>query len=78
NLAGAYQSNDDFANARRCYLKAVDLDAKNESDNWYFAGLIDENYKRVPDAVSEYGKYLAAKPTGSYAADARLACRPLS
>ncbi|MBK8222743.1 MAG: tetratricopeptide repeat protein [Candidatus Obscuribacter sp.] len=71
NLAGAYQSNDDFANARRCYLKAVDLDAKNESDNWYFAGLIDENYKRVPDAVSEYGKYLAAKPTGSYAADAR-------
>ncbi|MBK9622836.1 MAG: tetratricopeptide repeat protein [Candidatus Obscuribacter sp.] len=71
NLAGAYQSNDDFANAKRCYLKAVALDPKGQSDSWYYAGLIDENYKRVPDAISEYGRYLAAKPSGGFAADAR-------
>lgn len=71
NLAGAYQSNDDFNNARRCYAKALELDAKNESDNWYFIGLIDENYRRVNDAISDYSKYLAAKASGSYAADAR-------
>lgn len=71
NLAGAYQSNDDFNNARRCYQKAVDLDPKGESDNYYFEGLIDENFRRVPDALADYGKYLAAKPTGNYAADAK-------
>lgn len=71
NLAGAYQANDDFANAKRCYLKGIELDSRGESDNYYFVGLIDENYKRVPEAIADYGKYLAAKPTGSYAADAK-------
>jgi tetratricopeptide (TPR) repeat protein len=71
NLAGAYQSKDDLGNARKSYMKAIDYDPKGETDNWYFVGLIDESYKQVPQAISDYGKYLAAKPNGSYAADAK-------
>jgi len=71
NLAGAYQAIDDFNKAKSNYQKAIDLDPKGESDNWYFLGLIDENNSQVPTAVSDYGKYLAAKATGTYAGDAK-------
>jgi len=71
NLAGANQAKDDLASARKNYMKAIELDPKNESDNWYFVGIIDESNRQVPQAIADYGKYLAAKPTGSYAADAK-------
>lgn len=71
NLAGAYQAIDDFAKARQNYAKALELDPRNESDNWYFIGLIDENYGQAANAMSDYGKYVAAKASGSYAADAK-------
>lgn len=71
NLAGAYQAIDDFSKAKANYSKAIELDSKNESDNWYFIGLIDENYGQAAAAMGDYGKYLAAKATGSYAADAK-------
>jgi tetratricopeptide (TPR) repeat protein len=71
NLAGAYQAIDDFNKAKANYSKAIELDAKNESDNWYFIGLIDENFGQAAAAMGDYGKYLAAKATGSYAADAK-------
>lgn len=71
NLAGAYQAIDDFNKAKANYQKAIDQDPKGESDNWYFIGLIDENNGQVPIALSDYGKYVAAKPTGTYAGDAK-------
>ena len=71
NLAGAYQSKDDLPDARKNYMKAIDFDPKGESDNWYFTGLIDESNRQVPQAIADYGKYLAAKPSGPYAADAK-------
>jgi tetratricopeptide (TPR) repeat protein len=71
NLAGAYQSKDDLANARKNYMKALEQDPKGESDNWYFVGLIDESNHSIPAAIADYGKYVAAKPSGSYAADAK-------
>jgi len=71
NLAGAYQTKDDLANARKNYMKALEYDPKGETDNWYFVGLIDESNHQIPQAIADYGKYIAAKPTGSYAADAK-------
>lgn len=71
NLAGAYQAVDDFNKAKLNYGKAIDMDPKNESDNWYFIGLIDENFGQAAGAIADYSKYLAAKAGGSYAADAK-------
>ena len=71
NLAGAYQAMDDLASARKNYQKAIEQDPKGESDNWYFIGLIDESNRQIPNAIADYGKYLAAKPAGPYAADAK-------
>ncbi len=71
NLAGAYQAIDDFNKARSNYQKAIDLDPKGESDNWYFIGLIDENNGQIPNAISDYNKYVAVKATGTYGADAK-------
>ncbi|MBS2009575.1 MAG: tetratricopeptide repeat protein [Cyanobacteria bacterium SZAS TMP-1] len=71
NLAGAYQTKDDLANARKNYMKALEYDPKGESDNWYFVGLIDESNRQIPQAIADYTKYLQAKPTGTYAADAK-------
>ncbi|MBX9688188.1 MAG: tetratricopeptide repeat protein [Candidatus Obscuribacterales bacterium] len=70
NLGQAYQLTDDFAKARDCYQKAVDLNAKDESTNWYLIGKIDENFGQGNDAVAHYRKYLLAAPTGQYANDA--------
>jgi tetratricopeptide (TPR) repeat protein len=71
NLAGAYQGKDNFNAARRNYQKAIELDPKNESDNYYFIGLIDENNSQVPQAIADYTKYAQLKPSGTYAADAK-------
>lgn len=75
NLGQAYQMTDDFAGARTAYMKAVELNAKDESNDWYLIGALDENFGQGPQAIDHYRKYLLASPTGTYAnsANARLA-----
>jgi tetratricopeptide (TPR) repeat protein len=70
NLGQAYQLIDDFKNAQSSYQKAVDLDAKNESTDWYLIAKIDENYGDGNAAIQHYRKYLLAEPSGKYATDA--------
>jgi tetratricopeptide (TPR) repeat protein len=71
NLAGAYQSSDDFANARANYQKALDLDPKGEVDNYYFIGLLDENAGQGAKALQDYMKYVQVAPRGTYATQAQ-------
>jgi tetratricopeptide (TPR) repeat protein len=69
NLGQAYQLLDDFARARDAYQKAVDLDAKQESTDFYLLAKIDEHYGQGSEAVGHYRKYLTAQPTGQYVKD---------
>lgn len=77
NLASAYQAQDDFANARLNFQKAVDLDPKGEADNWYYIGVLDENAGQGFKAVQDYQKYLAASRHGTYATQAQDRVRAL-
>lgn len=78
NLGQAYQLTDDFAKARDCYVKAVTLDPKNESADWYLIAKIDENYGQGPDAIKHYRQYLLGSPSGQYVADTNSRLAELS
>lgn len=67
NLGQSYQMTDDFANARTAYQKAVGLNAKDESNDWYLIGAIDENFGQGAQAMDHYRQYLLANPAGSFA-----------
>ncbi len=71
NLAGAYQASEDFNRSKEAYQKAVDLDKKGESENWYFLGLLDENANQGAKALSDYQRYMVAQPRGTYAGQAQ-------
>lgn len=68
NLGGAYQAMDDYNHAREAFQKAISLDARAESENWYFLAQIDENFGQGAKAREEYQRYVQAQPKGSYAA----------
>ncbi len=71
NLAAAYQATDQFQKAREMYEKALKIDPRGESENWYFLAAIDENFGQGAQALKEYQKYLAAGGTRQYADAAR-------
>jgi tetratricopeptide (TPR) repeat protein len=59
NIASAEYAKQEYNRAKDAYLKALNLDPKGQVADLYLIGAIDENYKRVPEAISNYGKYLA-------------------
>ncbi len=67
NLAAAYQATDNFAKARDIYQKALDMDPKGESENWYYIGALDENFGQGAKALQEYQRYLSIGGTRQYA-----------
>lgn len=71
NMASAYQSMDNFPKAREYYQKALELDKRGETDNWYFIGLLDEHANNGRLALEDYQKYIAASPRGTYAKEAQ-------
>ncbi|MBI4533729.1 MAG: tetratricopeptide repeat protein, partial [Candidatus Melainabacteria bacterium] len=71
NLAGAYYAREDYAKARDGYNKASELDPKGQVANLYLMALIDEHFDRAIQAIEFYQKYLAAAPSGQYAAYAK-------
>ena len=71
NLATAYQGNKQDDLAIQSYLKAIQLDPKNQSDAFYFLAAIYEEKKNNKAAIENYQKYLQNAPTGSYAKDAK-------
>ncbi len=68
NIASAEYAKQEYNRAKDAYKKALELDPKGQVADLYLIGAIDENFNRVPEAISDYGKYLAAAPTGTYAA----------
>lgn len=70
NLATAYQGNKQDDLAIQSYLKAAQLDPKNQSDAFFFLAAIYEEKKNNKTAIENYQKYLQSAPTGSYAKDA--------
>jgi tetratricopeptide (TPR) repeat protein len=67
NLGSAYQANDQFAEARQSYQKALDLDKKGEVFNYYYIGLLDENAGQAAKAIQDYQSYIQADPRGQFA-----------
>ncbi len=78
NLAGAQQGLDDFAAARESYQKALQYDAKGESDDWYFLGQLDENFGQGQKALQDYQRYTLDQPKGKYAEFAQGRIRVLA
>lgn len=71
NLATAYQANNQNDLAIQSYLKAIQLDAKGQSDAFFFLGALYEEIKNNKPAIENYQKYLQNAPIGSYAKDAK-------
>jgi tetratricopeptide (TPR) repeat protein len=67
NLGSAIYATDDFNGALNAFQKAVSLDAKAESQDFYSIGLIQENFKRTPMAIEAYRKFLQYNPTDKLA-----------
>lgn len=71
NLASAYQATDNFARARDIYQKALDMDSKGESENWYYIAALDENFGQGAKALQEYQRYLSVGGARQYANGAK-------
>ena len=71
NLATAYQANKQNDEAIQSYLKAVQLDAKGQSDALFFLATLYEEKKNNKSAIENYQKYIQAAPTGQYVKDAK-------
>lgn len=67
NLGSAIYATDDFNGALNSFQKAVELDAKAESTDFYSIGLIQENFGRAPQAIDAYRKFLQYNPTDKLA-----------
>jgi tetratricopeptide (TPR) repeat protein len=77
NLASAYQATDNFAKAREVYQKALDMDPKGESENWYYIAALDENFGQGAKALQEYQKYISIGGQRQYAALAQQRIKAL-
>ena len=71
NLATAFQANHQVDQATQSYLKASQLDPKNQADSFFFLGTLYEDRKNNKLAIENYQKYLQYAPTGSYVKDAK-------
>lgn len=71
NLATAYQAIQNLDLAIQSYVKASELDSKNQAEAFFFLGTIYEERKSNKIAIENYQKYLQNAPQGSYAKDAK-------
>ncbi|HEY9715180.1 MAG TPA: tetratricopeptide repeat protein, partial [Chroococcales cyanobacterium] len=78
NVGTAYQQTDQYSQARDAYTKAYKLDPKNEVNDLYLIGVLDENSSNGPQALNDYQQYLKAAPSGQYAQAARERVKALS
>ena len=74
NIASAEYARQNFAPAKAAYARALQLDRPNQINDLYFIGTIDENDGKGQQALSDYQKYIAEAPKGTYtdAAKARI------
>lgn len=70
-LAACYQQIEDFQKARDMYNRAIKTDPKGQSQDYYFIGILDEHFNQAAQAIADYKSYVAAQPTGAYAALAK-------
>lgn len=71
NLATAYQASNQTELAIQSYLKASQIDPKDQSDAFFFVGTLYEGKQDNKAAIENYQKYLQNNSTGSYAQDAK-------
>ena len=71
NLGTAYQANKQTDEAIQSYQKAVQLDAKGQSDALFFLAALYEEKKNNKSAIENYQKYIQTAPTGQYVKDAK-------
>lgn len=71
NLGTAYQAESQAKNALEAYQKAYTLDADNQTDAIFFAAILQEENRKLPEAIELYEKYLTVAPAGSYAKDSK-------
>ncbi len=70
-LAACYQQMDDYQKAKDTYNRAIKTDPKGQSQDYYFVGILDEHFNQAAQAITDYKAYVAAQPTGAYAAIAK-------
>ena len=71
NLGSAYQANKQTDEAIQSYQKAIQLDAKGQSDALFFLATLYEEKKNNKAAVETYQKYIQLAPLGQYIKDAK-------
>lgn len=71
NLGTAYQANKQTDEAIQSYQRAIQLDAKGQSDALFFLATLYEEKKNHKAAVENYQKYIQAAPVGQYVKDAK-------
>lgn len=71
NLGTAYQANKQIDEAIQSYQRAINLDAKGQSDALFFVATLYEEKKNNKSAIENYQKYIQTAPTGQYAKDAK-------
>lgn len=76
-LAACLQQMDDFNGARDEFQKAINLDRKNEKENFYFLAVLDENFNKGQLAAQEYQTYVTENASGAYVAQANQRIKEL-
>lgn len=71
NLGTAYQANKQTDEAIQSYQKAIQLDAKGQSDALFFLATLYEEKNNNKAAVENYQKYIQTAPAGQYVKDAK-------
>lgn len=66
NLAGAYYSRQQFPEAQKIYEQLYQKDPKNQIDDLWLIGTIQEHFGRGNDAIATYTKYITEAPNGKY------------
>ena len=71
NLGTAYQANKQTDEAIQSYQRAIQLDAKGQSDALFFLATLYEEKNNNKAAVENYQKYIQVAPAGQYVKDAK-------